>query len=182
MAMADRYNTVGHIYPHIYPHISLPHENPAQQRAWTKVSPALLDGPPRFAGYRGAIDGTALDAYNRSDLGNVVWPQYPVMYNLNETIDELVRRPWLWLSDISNYVPGDTNVCHPTPPIGVCEYHAPRATVELLQQKLGDRFTGMDNGEQDGRYMAYAPMQLRGHGGSANARGDELTASYLQVT
>ena len=78
---------------HIYPARTVPADHPAQQRAWTKVSPKLLDGPSRFAGYRGGISGAALDAYNSSDLGSVVWPQYPILYSIDATIDEIVKRP-----------------------------------------------------------------------------------------
>ena len=58
--------------------------------------------------------------------------------------------------DISNYVPGDTNNCSSQPPVsdGVCEYHLPAAVQQQLEQQLGpDGFLGMDNGEQDGRWV-----------------------------
>jgi len=65
----------------------------------------------------------------------------------------MVLRYNLTLVDISNYVPGDTDQCNPTPSAGVCEYHLPPSTYELLSNVLGDQFVGMDNGEQDGRYI-----------------------------
>lgn len=92
------------------------------------------------------------------------------MYSAAEWVPLLEERPWLWLADVSNYVPGDRSVCDPPPPSSVCEYHAPRRTLELLGAQLGDRFTGMDNGEQDGRYIGgYASQLLRGGGAAAVA-------------
>jgi hypothetical protein len=44
---------------------------------------------------------------------------------------------------------------------------------------LGERFVGMDNGEQDGRYLSYAPGQYRGRGGGPKARASELRQSFL---
>ena len=169
----------------LYPELNRPSDNPRQQQAWTKVPMSVAGSAERpclFAAYRGALDSpAALDAYNATRLGTVVWPQYPVLYdpNLSATLDSLVTRG-LWLADISNYVPGDMDTCSPTPPIGVCEVRPARAITDLVVAKLGERFTGMDNGEQDGRYMSYTPQQLRGRGGLPSARTSELKESYLQ--
>ena len=40
---------------------------------------------------------------------------------------DYVKKTKLLTVDISNYVPGDTNVCDGSPPAsgGVCEYHLP---------------------------------------------------------
>eukprot|EP01050_Picozoa_sp_SAG11_P003444 SAG11_NODE_194_length_12858_cov_28.436946_2_plen_327_part_00 len=85
-------------------------------------------------------------------------------------------------------VPGDPSDCDPTEAdhpgserhiSGVCEYHLPRATQDLLGEVLGERFVGMDNGEQDGRYLSYAPGQYRGRGGGPSARASELRQSFL---
>ena len=143
-----------------------PSKHPNQARTLVhpppELGPAFGGETAHWAGYRGGISAPSLDAYNASDLGDVVWPQFPIMYTIENTLEILQNRTWLYLSDISNYVPGDTDDCSTVE--GVCEYHAPRATIGLLESKLGDRFTGMDNGEQDGRYMNYAPQHLRGRG------------------
>ena len=143
-----------------------PSKHPNQARTLVhpppELGPAFGGETAHWAGYRGGIVASGLDAYNASDLGDVVWPQFPVMYTIENTLQILQNRTWLYLSDISNYVPGDRDDCSHVG--GVCEYHAPRATMDLIESKLGDRFTGMDNGEQDGRYMSYAPQHLRGRG------------------
>jgi hypothetical protein len=55
-----------------------------------------------------------------------------------------VRDKGLFLFDIWGYVPN--NEAGPTPQVAP-EHH------ELLTRVMGDRFTGYDNGEQDGRYI-----------------------------
>lgn len=75
------------------------------------------------------------------------WPQYPVLNGpgLAECLDA-VRAANLTTMDISNYVPGDTDVCDGSPPAkgSVCEYHLPRKTLDDLERELGDTFLGMD--------------------------------------
>lgn len=188
--------------PSVGAHLGPPYACPAQRRTWAHppqaLGPATGGMAVQFAGFRGAISESALATYNQSGLGTVIWPQYNVMYSvcdmprsvrsfffvvtrshrrarqkLDDWISLLQDRPWLWLADISNYVPGDNGVCDPAPPSSVCEYHAPQRSVDLLVARLGDRFTGMDNGEQDGRYIGgYSSQLLRGS--SAVARKDVL--------
>jgi hypothetical protein len=49
----------------------------------------------------------------------------------------------------------------------------------LLETTLGEKFTGMDNGEQDGRYTTYAPLQYRGRGGGHSSRPSELRKAFI---
>ena len=132
--------------------------HPNQKR--THTSPPVISSP-LFMGYRGGISKDALDRYNETNLGTAVWPQYPVLASIDDSIKELESRPWLWLVDISNYVPGDTDDCDPEPSFGVCEYHLSQEKYDLLVKALGHRFMGMDNGEQDGRYMGYVSQHPR---------------------
>ncbi|MDE0025699.1 MAG: TIM barrel protein [Spirochaetaceae bacterium] len=82
------------------------------------------------------------------NLGRVVWPLMNLLHcgHLAEVLDEILRRR-LYLFDLWSYVPGSplegtwSNI---TPPPGM---------VRHLQRTLGDRFLGIDNGEQDGRYI-----------------------------
>lgn len=79
-------------------------------------------------------------------------PQYPALPAMVSNAANLSRRG-LWIVDVSNYVPGllfpleplalslsrpatgDTDICDGSPPAngGVCEFHAPRASIEYLQ-------------------------------------------------
>ena len=81
-------------------------------------------------------------------LGRVTWPLINLLHcgHLAEVLDE-IRRRGLYLFDLWSYVPGSplegtwSNI---TPPPGM---------VRHLRRTLGDRFLGIDNGEQDGRYI-----------------------------
>jgi len=90
-----------------------------------------------------------LDRYTEQfKLGRVVWPLIHVLYapQIEEVIEE-IRRRRLYLFDLWSYVPGSSmegiwsNI---TPPPGMIAH---------LERVLGDRFFGIDNGEQDGRYI-----------------------------
>ena len=88
------------------------------------------------------------------DLGDVITPFYPILFatNLAEVLDEIKQRG-LYLSDIWGYVPGSG-------PGGYWQqYKPPQGVLELIDSKLGERWLGMDVGEQDGRYISsYAPL------------------------
>jgi hypothetical protein len=78
----------------------------------------------------------------------VIWPSYPILFasNPGELADE-IRRRGLFLFDVWGYAPGSG-------PGGYWQQFKPPAGVfDLLQSRLGERWLGMDNGEQDGRYM-----------------------------
>lgn len=101
-----------------------------------------------------------LDLYTQKfKLGRVIWPISHFLYapHVEEAVAELRRRK-LYLFDLWSYVPGSgmeglwSNI---TPPPGM---------VDHLTRVLGDRFLGMDNGEQDGRYIGgYALQQCPGY-------------------
>ena len=89
------------------------------------------------------------------NLGRVIWPMIHLLHapHLEEAVEE-IRERGLFLFDLWGYVPGSgmegmwSNI---TPPPGVVDY---------LERTLGERFLGIDNGEQDGRYVAgYAKQQ-----------------------
>ncbi|MFH1569186.1 MAG: hypothetical protein ABIL09_14420, partial [Gemmatimonadota bacterium] len=97
-----------------------------------------------------------IDRYvDRFDLGEVLWPAYPVLFaaNLGDLADEIARRG-LYLFDIWGYVPGSG-------PGGYWQqYHPPAGVFELLESRLGERWLGMDVGEQDGRYIGGYASQM----------------------
>ena len=173
----------------LHPHISDPFANPWQQRAWTKPPSSWSPSSPHFSGYRGSLNGSQLNQYNSTGLGDVVWSTWRVLDpgsldQLRLQLKEFSRRG-LWQFDLVGYIPGTPDDCHvkSTDPMAVsslCEYHIPQPAVQdILNETLGERFAGMDNGEQDGRYLDFAPMQYRGRGGGERARRSKLRQGFL---
>ena len=97
-----------------------------------------------------------LDLYTKIyDFGRVIAPMWSfiVAENFREVVDEIARRK-LYISNIVGYVP----TCIPGS-LYWAEYKPPLEVHEYLLEKLGHRFIGWENGEQDGRYVAgYAKM------------------------
>lgn len=90
---------------------------------------------------------------NKDMLGNVLWVSYPLIYqeNLKEVVTEIKKRN-LYLFDLWGYIPGSGPGGYWT------QFVIPAGVLELFQNKLGDHWLGMDNGEQDGRYVgSFAP-------------------------
>lgn len=89
------------------------------------------------------------------NLGRVIWPMLQMLYvpQLAEVIEEIRKRK-LYLFDLWSYVPGSSMEglwSSIVPPDGL---------VRRLEEILGERFLGIDNGEQDGRYIGgYAGQQ-----------------------
>lgn len=115
---------------------------------------ATFDGVPQFTTLRdlgqSAWREDLIRYTEEFKLGRVIWPTTHFLYapNVNLVIEEIRKRK-LFLFDLWSYVPGSplegmwSNI---TPPAGM---------VAHLEEVLGDRFLGMDNGEQDGRYTGY---------------------------
>ena len=150
----------------VYTHLLDPRQHPDYERR--HVQPPSWDtfgNRTQFATLRGfPIEdnrivriGETIDLYTTTHpLGNVLWPSYPIVFaeNLDELADEIKQRG-LYLFDIWGYVPGSG-------PGGYWQqYEVPPEVFPLLESRLGDRWLGMDNGEQDGRYVGgYAPQML----------------------
>ncbi|MQY80065.1 MAG: hypothetical protein GH151_12875 [Bacteroidetes bacterium] len=100
--------------------------------------------------------GMKLDQYTRQHaLGNIIWPRYTLLYNsdLPDIVKELKNRN-LYLFDLWGYVPGSG-------PGGYWQqFKVPQKTLDLFKNELGDRWLGMDNGEQDGRYISTFALQF----------------------
>ncbi len=96
-----------------------------------------------------------LDKYTKTfDLGDVIWPAYPIIFaeNLADLAAEIKKRN-LFLFDIWGYVPGSG------PGDYWMQFSPPKEALDLLERELGERWLGMDIGEQDGRYIGgYAPQ------------------------
>ena len=91
-----------------------------------------------------------LDLYTKEyGFGRVVWPMWPFLFadNWKEAIDEIAERG-LYLFDIWAYCPSGPFERHEW-----SEYRVPDEKHRYILEKLGPRFLGYDNGEQDGRYI-----------------------------
>lgn len=142
----------------VYPHLLDPRQYPDDTRRAVKPpSWESFENQTQFTSLRGfSVENNRvvrfeeeLDNYTvKHDLGRVIWPSYPIVFaeNLAEFSDAIARRN-LYLFDIWGYVPGSG-------PGGSWEqFIPPRAALDIFEAKLGERWLGMDNGEQDGRYI-----------------------------
>lgn len=151
--------------PTIYPYLLDPAAYPDYTRRPVKVPTwATFDNQTQFItlrsfpqeGNRLVRVGEELDRYSQEwGLGRVIWPIIHQLQceNAKEMVQEVKRRG-LYLFDFWGHVPGSGMEgfwSHIVPPPGMVEY---------MEQELGDHFLGIDNGEQDGRYVGgYAPQQ-----------------------
>lgn len=97
-----------------------------------------------------------LDIYTKMlKLGNIIWPFCNTLFakNFKELVDEIKSRG-LYLFDFWGYVPGSD----PTRQ-SWGQYRPPEEAIRYMREVLGSHFLGLDNGEQDGRYIGgYAPL------------------------
>ena len=147
----------------IYDHLLAPREHPdytrrhVQPPGWDTFEDRthlmtlrdfdINDG--MITGYKERIDKYVV----KHELGDVLWISYPILdaHNLGDLADEIKRRN-LFLFDVWGYVPGSG------PGSYWQQFPTPASVFDLLESKLGTHWLGMDNGEQDGRYIGrYAP-------------------------
>ncbi len=143
----------------VYAHLLDPRDHPDYARHYVRPpSWDTFDNRTQFATLRGfemkgnrIINYTeALEKYTTTyKLGDVIWPEYAILYaeNLGDLAEEIKRRN-LYLFDIWNYCPGSGPGS-----LGAAQFQPPTGVFRLLESKLGERWLGMDNGEQDGRYI-----------------------------
>lgn len=154
--------------PHrVYTHLLDPREHPDYTRR--HVQPPSWDtfgNVTQFAALRGfSVENDQIVGYVEEiekytktyELGNVVWPAYPIVFakNLGDLAEEIQRRG-LFLFDIWGYVPGSGPGGYWT------QFHPEPAVFDMLESQLGERWLGMDNGEQDGRYIGGYASQMSG--------------------
>ncbi len=99
-----------------------------------------------------------INQYQNAELGRIVWPHAETIFfeNLGELAD-IIQKHDLFLFDFWGYVPGSG----PHKTGDWTQFQADPSQFRLLEEKLGDRWLGMDNGEQDGRYIGgYAPSNM----------------------
>lgn len=141
----------------LYPYKMVPSEHPDYSRYHVKSPDAAFFGnKTQFIGLRD-LSGDykqKLDLWVDKDrLGDILWVSYPLVFqdNLKEVVAEVKKRN-LYLFDLWGYIPGSG-------PGGYWQqFVIPNGVLDLFETELGDRWLGMDNGEQDGRYVGnFAP-------------------------
>lgn len=149
----------------IYRHPMNPRQHPDDSRRWVKPPDAGTFGNKiQFMALRSLDDDYVkmLDLYTiKYGLGDIIWPSWPLIFrnDVTEITRELKKRN-LYLFDIWGYVPGSG-------PGGYWQqFVVPENTLALFERELGDRWLGMDNGEQDGRYVGGFAGQMIPVGGS----------------
>ena len=132
---------VTEVQPTVYPYVLDPTVYPDYSRRPSHVPTwATFNGRPQFV----ALRTLPTVAFTNQGLGTVCMPPIDLVSNpnLGEALDELKRRGY-YLFDVGGYVPGSVSN----------QIRVPPETLQLLDEKLGDRFLGFDVGEQDGRYL-----------------------------
>ncbi len=149
----------------VYSHLLAPREHPDYNRRAVK--------PPTWETFKNRTQFTCLRGFGEQggrlvgfaeelekythtyELGDVIWPSYSTIFatNLCDLADEIRRRD-LYLFDLWGYVPGSG-------PGGYWQQFTPPAgALPMLEAKLGERWLGMDIGEQDGRYIGGYASQM----------------------
>lgn len=158
--LSENFNT-----KRVYTHLLEPKEHPDYKRRY--VHPPTWEtfgNRTQFTSLRGFAekDGKIVDYEQEIDkytkiheLGNILWTAYPIIFgeNLSDVADEIKRRG-LFLFDVWGYVPGSG-------PGGYWQqFKPPDGVFDMLKSKLGERWLGMDVGEQDGRYIGGYASQM----------------------
>lgn len=140
----------------VYPYRLDPRQHPDEARRAVKPpSYESFGRKMQFIAYRG-LDKSGIVRYVEKDgLGDILWPPIGALFasDITNRVAEVKRRG-LYLFDPWGFVPG-SGEGGPWR-----QYYVPRTTLELFERELGDRWLGMDNGEQDGRYMSFAQTQI----------------------
>lgn len=149
----------------IYSYPMDPRQHPDDIRRYVKPPDNKIFGNQvQFISLRSLDDDykKSLDDYTiKYSLGNIVWPSYPLIYrkDLPAVVQELKKRG-LFLFDLWGYVPGSGKGGYWQ------QFVVPEKSLELFEKELGDHWLGMDNGEQDGRYVGGFSNQMIPVGGS----------------
>ena len=155
----------------IYPYPMNPREHPDDLRRFVKPpDQTTFKNRLQFMALRsmGANYKADLDRYTLQDrLGDIVWAHYQMIYakDVEAMAKELKRRD-LYLFDLWGFVPG-SGTGGPWQ-----QFVVPDGVLPMFERELGDRWLGMDNGEQDGRYVG-------GYAGQAVPYGAGRAEQYL---
>lgn len=147
----------------VYPYPMDPRQHPDDARRAVK--------PPDRATFKNRLQFMALrsmggnykadlDRYTRKDrLGDVIWAHYNMLYATNVTaMAQELKRRGLYLFDLWGFVPGSGSGGPWR------QFEVPDGVLPMFERELGDRWLGMDNGEQDGRYVGGYAGQMVPYG------------------
>lgn len=141
----------------LYPYKINPRLHPDDTRHHVKTpDAALFDNKIQFIALRdlsGDYNAKLNQWVDKDRLGNILWVSYPLVFqdNLKEVVAEIKKRN-LYLFDLWGYIPGSGPGGYWT------QFRIPDGVLDLFESELGNRWLGMDNGEQDGRYVgSFAP-------------------------
>lgn len=162
-----------HLEHKVYPYLINPEKYPAFFKRYAKaVTRNELDNMIQFTSLRALPlnDENKLEKIkeivelyvDKFALGNIIWPVYTnfLAKNFSDLVD-IANEKKLFIFDIWGYVPGSK----PSKNVMWGEYELCKENLEYLKQKMGSRFIGFDNGEQDGRYIGsfskqYIPISV----------------------
>jgi len=147
----------------VYPFLMDPRQHPDDVRRAVKPPDAgTFKNRMQFMALRslGANYKADLDRYTRQErLGDIVWAHYNMIYATNAAAMALeLKRRDLYLFDLWGFVPGSG----PGGPWR--QFDVPEGVLPMFERELGDRWLGMDNGEQDGRYVGGYAGQMVPYG------------------
>lgn len=101
------------------------------------------------------MDETLKKYTETNQLCDIIWPFSSILFTENiKELTEKIKEKGLWLFDIWGYVPGSGKE-------GTWRQYKPDPKVlEEFERILGDQWSGMDVGEQDGRYVLSYVSQM----------------------
>lgn len=143
----------------LYPYKMNPRNHPDDLRHWVRTpDSSLWKNKVQFMALRDMSGDFKKDIdqwVDKDKLGNILWVTYGMIFqdNLKEVVAEIKKRD-LYLFDLWGYVPGSGPGGYWT------QFQIPDGVLGLFKKELGEKWLGMDNGEQDGRYVSGFAAQL----------------------
>lgn len=140
----------------IYPYRMDPRRHPDEvRRAVKPPSYESFGRKMQFIALRGTSPRDIEQYVDRDNLGDLLWPPVRdiLVADITNRVAEIKSRG-LYLFDPWGFVPGSG------PGGPWLQYYVPKSTFDLFENELGDHWLGMDNGEQDGRYMSFSQHQV----------------------
>lgn len=143
----------------LYPYKMNPRNHPDDLRHWVRTpDSSLWNNKVQFMALRDMSGDFRKDIdqwVDKDKLGNILWVTYGMIFqdNMKEVVAEIKKRN-LYLFDLWGYVPGSGPGGYWT------QFQIPDGVLDLLKNELGQNWLGMDNGEQDGRYVSGFAGQL----------------------
>ena len=150
----------------VYPHYMDPRRHPDEVRREVKPpNRAELGDRTHFMALRALGEKnykSEMDRYvGRDGLGDFVWGYYRhfLLPNFKDVVREIKARN-LYYFDIVGFIPGVGMGPDKKLWSGLTQIKLTPEEIAFVKDTLGDRWLGMDNGEQDGRYMGWAEQAI----------------------